>query len=114
LGKDDDMRVAVPVTADGQVDPRWGRADRVAVADVIDGAVSSWAVFDVGWNTLHDQGSEGSHHARIARFLREHGIEAIAVDHVGAGMHRMLPSMGVRIADGLVGDARDAARAAAA
>lgn len=108
------MRVAVPVTTEGQVDPRWGRAERVAVADVVDGDVSSWVVHDVGWNTLHDEGSEGQHHARIARFLREHGIEAIGVDHVGAGMHRMLPSMGVRIADGLGGDARDAARAAAA
>jgi hypothetical protein len=26
------MRVCVRITADGQVDPRWGRADRVAVA----------------------------------------------------------------------------------
>ncbi len=107
------MRIAIPVTADRQVDPRWGRAARVAVADVVDGTVRGWTEHDVAWDTLHDEGSEGSHHARIARFLREHGIEAIAVDHVGAGMHRMLPSMGVRIAEGLVGDARDAARAAA-
>ena len=28
------MRVCVPITADGQVDPRWGRADRVALAEV--------------------------------------------------------------------------------
>ena len=33
------MRVCVPITDDGQVDPRWGRADRVAVADVADGEI---------------------------------------------------------------------------
>ena len=107
------MRVAVPVTPDGQVDPRWGRAASVAVADVVDGAISGWTVHDVGWDVQHDEGTEGAHHARIARFLREHDIEAIAVQHVGAGMHRMLPTMQVRIVDGLSGDARDAALAAA-
>ena len=108
------MIIAIPVDADDQVAHGWGRAPAIALATVTDGQITDWQVHDVRWDVAHDEGTEGSHHARIARFLREHGIEAIAVDHVGAGMHRMLPSMGVRIADGLVGDARDAARAAAA
>jgi predicted Fe-Mo cluster-binding NifX family protein len=106
------MRVCVPITADGQVDPRWGRAEFVAVADVTQGEVRGWQEFTVGWGALHDQGTEGAHHARVARFLRENRIEAIAVHHIGAGMQRMLDSMSVRTVTGLGGDARNAARAA--
>ncbi len=108
------MNVCVPVTADGQVDPRWGRADRVAVADVAGGAIRGWREFAVGWGALHDQGSEGAHHARVARFLRDNLVEAVAVHHVGPGMQRMLGSMGIHVVSGLGGDARAAARAAAA
>ena len=68
------MKVCVPVAADGQVDPRWGRADRVAVAEVADGEVRDWQEFTVAWGTLHDQGTEGAHHARVARFLRGNWI----------------------------------------
>ncbi len=106
------MKVCVPVTGDGQVDPRWGRAERVAVADVADGEIRNWQEFDVGWGTLHDQGSEGAHHARVARFLREHQIEAVAVHHLGPGMERMLATMSVRVVAGPEADARSAARAA--
>ena len=76
------MRVCVPTTADGQVDPRWGRADRVAVADVADGEIRDWQEFTVAWGTLHDQGTEGAHHARVARFLRDNQVQAVAADHV--------------------------------
>ena len=107
------MRLCVQMTPDGEVDPRWGRADRVAIADVVDGEVGTWEQHDVGWGTAHDAGTEGAHHARIASFLREHRVEAVAVDHVGAGMQRMLTTMGVRIVTGLSGDAHTAARTAA-
>ena len=107
------MRVCVPITADGQVDPRWGRAQCVAVADVIDGQIRSWQEFTVGWETLHDVGTEGAHHARVARFLRENQVRAIAVHHIGPGMQRMLGSMAVRIVTGAGGDARAAAASAA-
>ena len=106
------MRVCVPVTADGQVDPRWGRADHVAVAEVAGGEIGGWREFAVGWGALHDQGTEGAHHARVARFLRDNGVQVIAVHHVGPGMQRMLGSMAVRVVTGLSGDARSAARAA--
>ncbi len=103
------MKVCVPVTGDGHVDPRWGRAGRVAVAEVAGGEIRAWQEFDVGWDTLHGQGSEGSHHARIARFLREHEVEAIAAQHVGPGMQRMLATMGIRLVTGPAEDARSAA-----
>jgi predicted Fe-Mo cluster-binding NifX family protein len=102
------MNVCVPITSAGTVDPRWGRAERVAVADVQDGTVCDWTEFDVGWDALHDSGAEGAHHARIVRFLRDHQVQAVAVDHVGAGMQRMLTTMGVRIHAGHAGDARAA------
>jgi predicted Fe-Mo cluster-binding NifX family protein len=106
------MKVCVPVTADGQVDPRWGRADRVAVAEVAGGEVRSWEELAVGWGALHDQGTEGAHHARVARFLRDNEIQAVGVHHMGPGMERMLGSMAIRVVAGLSGDARSAARAA--
>lgn len=102
------MIVCVPLAGDGKVDPRWGRADRVAVARVDHGAIDGWEEFAVGWGELHDQGSEGSHHARIAKFLKEHGIEAVVAHHVGEGMQRMLNTMGIQLYVGAAGDARDA------
>ena len=108
------MKVAVPLAPDGQLDPRWGRAERVAVAEVVDGSVSSWVEHEVGWGALHDEGTEGSHHARIARFLLDNEIDAVVVQHVGPGMQRMLGTMKIRVVSGLSGEARQAARAAAA
>jgi predicted Fe-Mo cluster-binding NifX family protein len=106
------MKVCVAITADGQVDSRWGRAERVAVAEVSDGQIRDWQEFAVAWGTLHDQGSEGAHHARIARFLRDNQVQAIAAHHVGPGMERMLGSMAIRVVTGASGDARKAALAA--
>jgi predicted Fe-Mo cluster-binding NifX family protein len=106
------MRVCVPVTADGQVDPRWGRADRVAVAEVADGEIRDWHEFAVGWGALHDQGTEGAHHARVARFLQDNQVQAVAVHHIGPGMQRMLATMSVRVVTGVAGDARSAVHAA--
>ena len=107
------MRVCVPMTEAGDIDPRWGRADQVAIADVVDGEVRAWEQHHVGWGAAHDTGTEGAHHARIASFLRDHGVEAVAVDHVGAGMQRMLATMGVRLVTGVSGEARAAVRTAA-
>lgn len=106
------MIVAVPVLPDGSLDPRWGRAQRVAVADVRDGQVVVWTEHEVGWGDAHDLGTEGSHHARVARFLQEHGVEVVAAHHMGEGMLRMLESMSIRAALGASGPARSAAAAA--
>ena len=108
------MIVCVPVTPAGEIDPRWGRAARVAVADVRDGGISSWEEFEVGWDTLHDVGSEGGHHARVARFLMEQGTEVVVADHMGESMLHMLAEMGVDVRLGAGGDARSAVLAAAA
>ena len=106
------MIVCVPVTTDGMVDPRWGRADRVAVADVVDGRIMSWQEVEVSWSRLHDEGTPGSHHARVVSFLREHQVEAVVANHIGQGMVRMLDTMGLPVHLGAAGDARAAVRAA--
>lgn len=108
------MIVCVPVTPGGDIDPRWGRAARVVVADVRDGEVTSWEEILVGWDELHDMGSEGGHHARVARFLQEHDTEVVVADHMGDPMLKMLAEMGVDVRLGLSGDARSAIRAATA
>ena len=91
-----EINVCVPVAVDGLLDPRWGRADRVAVATVSQKGIDDWKEFDVGWGNLHDAGTEGSHHARVARFLLDHGVEAVVAHHMGAGMTHMLEQMGSR------------------
>lgn len=106
------MIVCVPVTSDGMIDPRWGKADRVAVADLLDGEISSWQEVEVSWSRLHDEGTPGSHHARVATFLREHQVEAVVANHIGPGMVQMLNTMGLPAHLGAVGDARAAVQAA--
>ncbi len=108
------MKVCVPVTSVGQIDPRWGRARRVAIADVRDGAIARWDETEVGWDTLHDEGTEGGHHARVARFLRESGVQLVVAEHMGDPMVNMLDKMGISVRLGAGGDARAAVLAAAA
>ncbi len=102
------MRVCVPVGEDGQVGHGWGRAHRVAVADVGGGEVTGWQEYEVAWDQLHDQGTEGSHHARIARFLIEQRIDTVVAGHMGPPMHVMLQKMGLHVLLGASGDARAA------
>ncbi len=108
------MIVCVPVDADGAVDPRWGRAARVALATVEGDVVKEWSEVSVTWDSLHDTGGEGAHHARVARFLREHHVEAVVAHHMGAGMTRMLGTMGIAAHLGAAGDARLAVLSAVA
>lgn len=106
------MIFCAPVTAEGMIDPRWGRADWVALADVVDGEIKDWQVVEVSWSRLHDEGGPGTHHARVVTFLREQGVEAVVVDHMGDGMVRMLDTMRLPVHSGAAGDARAAVKAA--
>lgn len=106
------MIFCAPVTSESLIDPRWGRADWVALADVVNGEIASWQEVEVSWSRLHDEGTPGTHHARVVTFLREHGVEAVVVDHMGDGMVRMLDTMGLPVHSGAVGDARAAVKAA--
>lgn len=100
--------VCVPVQPDGHLDPRWGKAAQVAIARVDGGVVASWQVITVGWDALHDTGTEGGHHARVARFLAEHNVGAVVANHMGPPMQHMLEQMGLAVHLGAAGDARQA------
>lgn len=107
------MIVAVPVTPEGQVDQRWGKANHVAVARVEDGVVQSWQVHDTDWQRLHDAGPHGTHHARVVRFLRDNGVEAVVIDHAGASMLNTMTKMGLTIVLDAAGPAKEAVLQAA-
>ena len=102
------MIVCVPVTSEGQVDHRWGRAKFIAVGNVTSGVIEEWQEIEVSWDHLHDEGTSAQHHARVARFLRENRIESVVANHVGEGMARMLGTMKLPLSLGATGDARDA------
>ncbi|HEY3436191.1 MAG TPA: NifB/NifX family molybdenum-iron cluster-binding protein [Actinotalea sp.] len=108
------MIVCVVVNESGEVGGGWGKARRVALATVADGAVTDWREADVRWDEAHDQGPEGSHHARIVRFLRENDVEVAVAGHMGPPMQNTLTKLGLRVVLGATGDARAAAVAAAA
>ena len=96
-----------------QVGGGWGKAQRIAIATVDDGTITDWTEHDVRWDLAHDEGTEGSHHARVVRFLREQGVQVVATGHMGPPMARMLGTMGIRAVVDLAGVPREAALAAA-
>ena len=102
------MIVCVPVPPDGDVDPRWGRAARVAIAKVEAGRITAWDEHAVAWDVLHDVGTEGGHHARVATFLNDHGVEVVVAGHMGPPMVGMLGKMRIVARMGAQGDARAA------
>ncbi len=102
------MILCAPVTSEGLIDPSWGSADQAAVAEVVDDEIANWLQVEVSWSRLHDEGTPGSHHARIVKFLREHQVEAVVANHIGDGMRRMLDTMGLPVHLGATGDAHRA------
>ena len=106
--------VCVPVTADRQVAGSWGRAERLALVSVLDGRAVEWVEHEVAWDRLHDEGTEGAHHARVARFLREQRVDVVLAEHMGTPMQNMIDKLGIQSRLGVRGDATAAALAAAA
>ncbi|HEX7948995.1 MAG TPA: NifB/NifX family molybdenum-iron cluster-binding protein [Candidatus Limnocylindrales bacterium] len=107
------MIVAIALAPDGTAGQGWGRAPRVAVARVENGRIESWTEHDTRWDVFHDEGSEGGHHARIARFLADHAVEVVMAGHMGPPMVQMLGRMGIGIRLDGGGDARAAVVGAA-
>jgi predicted Fe-Mo cluster-binding NifX family protein len=106
IAPEDTVIIAIPVDATDQVAHGWGRAPRVALATVVDGAITGWQVHDVGWDVAHDEGTEGAHHARVVRFLRDNDVEMVVAEHMGDGMVRTLGTMQLPVVLGAQGDAR--------
>lgn len=98
----------VPLLPDGTVGGGWGKAHVVAIAQIVDGVISEWNIEEVDWDALHDSGSEGSHHARIVRFLNDHKVSVVAAGHMGEGMQNTLAKMGITVHLGVSGDAKTA------
>jgi len=103
------MIVCLPVTADGQIGHSWGRAERVAIADVGGSGISRWDEFEVGWDQTHDAPDHDQHHARIARFLTDHQVACVVAGHMGPPMQQILGQMGISVRLGASGEARPAA-----
>jgi predicted Fe-Mo cluster-binding NifX family protein len=108
------MIVCVALTGGGLVDPRWGRADRLAVATVKNGVVTDWQEHEVKWGSLRQAGSERAHHARVARFLRQQHVDVVLAHHMGDEMLRILRTMKIAVHLGVAGNAREAVEALAA
>ena len=106
------MIVSVNIRGD-QVGDGWGKARTLALARVEGGEIVDWQEVEVQWDVLHDAAGEGSHHARIVRFMREHAVEVAVTGHMGPPMQNTLAKLGVRVVLGATGDARAAALAAA-
>jgi predicted Fe-Mo cluster-binding NifX family protein len=107
------MIVGVTTAPDGTVGGGLGRAQTMAVTEVRDGVAISWTEHHVGWGDLHGTGPEGTHHARIVRFVREHALETVVTSGLGDGMRNTMGKLGVVVRTDLSGDARAAAVAAA-
>ncbi len=101
--------VAIPVTTDGRVGHSWGKAQAIALATTDQGQIIEWRVERVGWDLLHDEGTEGSHHARVARFTQEHDVTHVIAGHMGQPMNTMLTKLNVVVRLGVEGPAREAA-----
>ena len=85
--------------------------DRLNPGDVVDGQIVTWHEVEVSWNRLHDEGTPGSHHARVVRFLRDQHVEAVVARNIGQGMLRMLDTMSLPVHLGAEGNARAAVKA---
>lgn len=107
------MIVCIPITPDDHVGHSWGRAAAVAIADVDGNAIKTWERVNVSWDSQHDEGSEGTHHARVARFLKENKVDVVAASHMGDPMANMIRKLRIRLVLGAVGDARTTALAVA-
>jgi len=102
---DTQVRLCAPLTDEGTINQRWCKTQRVAVADVRCGEITDWREFDVGWERLHDEGEHADHHARMADFLRDHGVNIIVVDHIGTCLRATLTRMDIAVHPGASGQA---------
>lgn len=93
------MVICATMVGDDTVGGGFGKARRVAVAQA---EGDGWQVshVDVRWDLQHDQVADGLHHAQIARFLRDQGVNVVVTGHMGDGMLRMLDSMKIKVFSG--------------
>ncbi|MGI5951246.1 MAG: NifB/NifX family molybdenum-iron cluster-binding protein [Brooklawnia sp.] len=100
--------ICIPVAEDGQIAHSWGKARTVALATVSDVTITSWRTQTVNWDVSKQQATEGAHHARVARFIKDNAVTDVIARHMGEGMQNMLKKLGTRVHQGATGDARTA------
>lgn len=88
-------RMLIALGTDGSISGGFGRAPRVAVCEASADEVHSWEETSVAWDATHDTLPDGTHHATIARFLKDRRVEAVLAGHAGAPMHAMLTKLGI-------------------
>ena len=108
-----ELVVCIPVSTDRQMGHSWGKASRVAVVTVREGAITDWTEHAVAWDESHDLGTEGSHHARVVRFLLEQHITTVVAEHMGPPMANTIGKMGIDLHIGVSGSPEDAITAVA-
>ncbi|PWI57042.1 hypothetical protein BM613_10610 [Sulfoacidibacillus thermotolerans] len=102
--------MAVAVQENGDIYRFWGRAPKVAVASVQDGAIIDWKEYPVQWDIAREETTEGLHHAQIAKWIMEHHVTGVVAVGLGDDMERMLRKIGLDIYLGFNGKARDAVK----
>jgi Dinitrogenase iron-molybdenum cofactor. len=91
------MIIAIPVTPDGAVEERWaGPRGSRSPPWWTDASRTGRSTPSAGTSPT-TRGTEGAHHARVVRFLRENGVTHVVVDHMGAGMRHTLGKLGIEI-----------------
>ena len=108
------MIICTPITPTGDIAHSWGRARSVALITVETGEVVAMETRDVSCESLYDEGTEGAHHARVARFLKDHQVDTVLASHTGEPMAKMIHKMGVQLHLKAGGNARKSAIAVAA
>ena len=83
-----------------------GRARKAVLATRSHGTEIDWEETEVKWDEAHAQENEGSHHAAIARFLRDRQVRELWARGAGPDMRRMLERLHVNLhlAEGVAQD----------
>lgn len=120
------MKIAVAVLPNGMVNAHFGRADKLAFANIENGQITEWEEVSVpfaashgdhGHHHDHDhQHEHGHHHASghhesIKDFLVESGVNLVLLDHAGPGMKLVQEQTDIKIVVGAQGNAKEAVQA---
>lgn len=102
----------------GKVNPHFGRADQMALADVEGVKITQWKVVDTPFANMHRDhdhhgGSGGhtpnpSHQSTIKQFLLDHDVDVVFVGHAGPGLQKVKDETKMNVVTGAQGDAREA------
>lgn len=105
------MKIATPVLPNGMVNAHFGRAKRIAIADVENGQITEWKEIDVPFAEEHDHHNghhhdhgnhdhhhhHHGHHESMKNFMIENGVDIVLVEHAGPGMVRVFNDTDIKL-----------------